>query len=83
MKVECVKRHILFHKETGLLEALLTTGLCTDEGFWIITCDNNIDVMRKLQEKCTEYIKSTQHENYHNYKLCFANEDNYNDLIQI
>ncbi|MBU3173259.1 hypothetical protein [Clostridium estertheticum] len=76
-----IKRDILFQKDDGLLQALLSTGLCENKGNWIIKCENDIKVMKELQKACSEHMKTVK--NYEDYKLCFANETDYKDNITI
>lgn len=73
-----MKRHIIFQKSTGMVNALLLTGLCKNEGRWIITCDDNTDVMKELQKACNKITVGTP---YKNYKLTFALEDDYSNLV--
>lgn len=73
-----MKRHILFLKSVTLANILLGTGKCKNEGKWILICEDNIEDMRVLQNATTEFLRGT---NYKNYKLCFAEPNNYGNFI--
>jgi hypothetical protein len=73
-----MKRHIIFQKNIGLVNALLETGLCRNEGNWIISCKDSIYEMWKLQEACIKFFKDTP---YKNYKLAFVLPHNYADIL--
>lgn len=75
-----MKRHIIFEKNTMVANALLNTGKCKNEGNWIFSCNNNMEDMKILQDAVTELFKGT---GYRNYKLVFANENDYSDLITV
>jgi len=75
-----MKRHIIFEKNVLLANALLSTGKCKNEGNWIFTCNDNIEDMKILQKACDEVTRGTD---YRNYKLVFANENDYSDFVII
>lgn len=75
-----MKKHILFLKNVQLVNALLKTGKCKNEGNWIIVCEDNKEDMQLLQNATSEFLKNTI---YKDYKLCFANPNDYSDLIII
>lgn len=75
-----MKRHIIFEKNSKIANALLGTGKCTNEGNWLFTCNDNIEDMKVLQNAVDELTKGTA---YKNYKLVFANENNYSDFITV
>ena len=73
-------RDILFIKNTRLFNTLLKTGVCENKGRWILQCEDTKENMKKLQEACSELVKGTS---YRSYKLCFANSNNYRDIITV
>lgn len=75
-----MKRDIIFLKNVGLANALLNTGKCKNEGNFIIRCEDKREDMELLQKACSNYLANTE---YKNYKLCFANSENYKDIITI
>ena len=75
-----MKRHIIFEKSSRIANALLETGKCTNEGNWIFTCNDNIEDMKSLQNACDELTKDSE---YRNYKLIFANANDYSDFITV
>lgn len=74
-----MKRHILFLKIVQLVNALLATVRCKNEGHFILSCEDTQDNMKILQYACAEVLKGT---GYQNYKLCFASPNNYSDFIK-
>jgi hypothetical protein len=75
-----LKLHILFLKNIQLVNVLLSTGKCKNEGNWILSCEDNKEDMKILQKSCTEFLKCTV---YKDYKLCFANPINYGDFMMV
>lgn len=75
-----MKRHLIFPKSTIIINALLKTGKCKNEGDWIITCNEDMQDMKILQETFKETVKNTY---YKDYKISFANPTNYSDFITI
>lgn len=75
-----MKRHILFLKSTALANVLLATGKCKNEGQWVLTCEDNMEDMKILQNATANFFKNTD---YKNYKLCFADPENYGSFITI
>lgn len=78
-----MKRDVLFLKDVGLANALLATEKCENTGNWKIRCDDNIEDMKILQSACTEYLAHCPYTSMRNYKLTFANSENYRDFIII
>lgn len=75
-----MKRHILFMKNVDLANILLATEKCTNNGNWVFTCEDSIMDMKEIQKACTNFLKNTP---YKDYKLCFANPNNYSDFITV
>ena len=75
-----MKRHIIFEKSTILANKLLETGLCKNEGKWIFSCNDDIKDMKKLQDACNKIVKRSI---YPNYKLTFALENDYSNIITV
>ena len=73
-----MKMHIIFEKNTYLANAILATGKVKNEGNWIFSCQDNIEDMKAIQKVFSEKVKNTP---YKNYKLTFANENDYSDFI--
>ena len=73
-------RDIIFEKHTGLANALLATGKCTNKGNWIFRIEDTKENMEILQKACDNYTKGTS---YKNYKLWFANSTDYKDMITV
>lgn len=78
-----MKRDVLFLKDVGLANALLATKKCENTGNWTIRCNDNIEDMKILQDACTEYLAKCPYTSMRNYKLTFANSENYRDFITI
>lgn len=75
-----MRRHILFLKSVQVANVLLATGKCKNESEWVLTCEDNNKSMEVLQKAITKFFKGTV---YKNYKLCFAEPDNYGRFIII
>ena len=72
-----MKRHLIFKKCVYSLNAMLETEKCKNEGSWIISCDDNLEVMQTLQDA---YSKANSD---NRLKICFANPDNYSDFVEV
>ena len=75
-----MKRDIIFFKNVGLINVLLKTGKCTNEGDFILRCEDKKEDMEILQKACSDYLANTE---YKNYRLCFANSEDYGDIVII
>ncbi len=71
------RKDIIFLKNVKLVNALLKTGKCKNEGRWIITCEDNEEDMRILQKAYTHALKGTI---YRNHKLIFSDRGDYSNL---
>lgn len=67
-----MKRNIIFEKSVKLANLILSTGLVDNEGNWILKCNDDIEVMTKIQNKVYEEI---------DYKLVFMADDDCNNCI--
>ena len=72
-----MRRDIIFLKSVSLANALLRTGVCKNERGWLFTCEDDEETMKALQKACSEHLKNTTHRNY---KLIFANSNDYSDF---
>ena len=75
-----MKRDIIFMKSTQLANALLATGKVKNEGNFLLTCDDNIEDMKTIQKACSDFLKNTP---FKNYKLCFANSEDYRNWVEV
>lgn len=75
-----MKRHLIYFKDHFLTKHLLSTNLCINEGDGIISCEDNLEVMKTIQLKYAECLRNTV---YRDSKICFANEENYHDFVTV
>lgn len=75
-----MKRDIIFMKSVKLANALLETGKVKNEGNWLLTCNDSIEDMKIIQKACSDFLLNSI---FKNYKLCFANSEDYRDWIEV
>ena len=79
-----MKKNIIFQKAKNLYDALLNTGLCevVDEKNMWLQCEDSKEVLARLQDVCTKYVRDNEPKSYWNYKLVFMDLD-YKDFVTV
>lgn len=74
------RKSIIYLKSVKVVNALLKTGKCKNEGRWSISCEDNEEDMKILQKAYSHVLKGTI---YKDHKLIFHNPGEYQNFKSV